>query len=465
MPEWEQKLVKDYAPKIAGGEHVIPTQLRQIVGMKNAFEKVTAVVDSKSNELEVVHTSKHAGTLASLARDKNSRQDITDSNARQAQAWVGDKKLHCNTFNSGPIGAGNDPEIVKSTQQAMENVRGKETNTAFNAFRYLGINNDLSGAKKSLESVVGALPSKTEDKDREFDKIKSHIKPRGFFSKLFGINTAKGDFNQELKRLKDSGKIDDQTAEILRAAKDLNRSVQNADRIIRLGDAENSSLATSTKLNQLNYKINEIQDNCKNGKTEKPKNFNIDKYKEEILNMCASGKDRTGLAEHDQSAQAISNKLGIPVKDIDAQLLKSGHTAQQAGGIYAGGATIGCFGTKSENKAGLPESRKEGLSGIIEASASTNKIKGESKVKEKDVQKTASPHAHTQNAEVKVEQTPQAHNPEVKVELAPKQPSKTHKIAEHRWAKEVIEPSDSTPKRPDSTPPAARPKSQGPQVG
>ena len=43
MPKWEQALCKQYAGKIAAGEHVIPTQLRQIAGMKNAFEKITAI--------------------------------------------------------------------------------------------------------------------------------------------------------------------------------------------------------------------------------------------------------------------------------------------------------------------------------------------------------------------------------------------------------------------------------------
>jgi hypothetical protein len=103
--------------------------------------------------------------------------------------------------------------------------------------------------------------------------------------------------------------------------------------------------------------------------------------KEEVLNMCASGKDRTGLAEHDQTAQALAAELGIPVKDIDRKLLLSGHTAQQAGGMSSGGGTLGCYGTKKENEAGLPESRRKELEGIIEVSASTNKIKKPGKIK------------------------------------------------------------------------------------
>ncbi|WP_218460261.1 hypothetical protein [Rickettsia sp. TH2014] len=90
--------------------------------------------------------------------------------------------------------------------------------------------------------------------------------------------------------------------------------------------------------------------------------------------MCASDKDREGLNEHNKISQALSKYTGVKITDIDIQLLKNGHIAQQEGSIYTGGATIGCYGTKSENKAGIPKSRKETLAGIMEVTAKTNKI-------------------------------------------------------------------------------------------
>lgn len=360
MPSWEQALCKQYAPIILEGKHVIPTQLRQIAGMKNAFEKTTAILEN--NKLEVLHSSKHAGTLASFSKHKESIQEITDNNAKQAQEWVGqDVKLHCNTFNSGPLGAGKDPKIVKRTKKAMKNIGGKETNTAFNGFRYLGLANDLRGVKDTLKES-----KQTFSDDKEFKKIKSHIQPRGFFGRLFRT----GNTEKEIERLQKAGKLNDKSAGILRNAIDLRRSVEKADSILRFGDGENSSLATSTKLNNLAKELNALD-----APSPPPIGMTRVPTKEEILNMCASGKDRTGLAEHDQSAQAISNKTGVSVKDIDGQLLASGHTAQQAGGINSGGATIGCFGTKSENKAGLPKSRKKDLIAIVEVSAQSNKVK------------------------------------------------------------------------------------------
>ncbi|MFK7967667.1 MAG: hypothetical protein AB8B68_00645 [Rickettsiaceae bacterium] len=364
MPKWEQALCKKYAGKITAGEHVISTQLRQIAGMKNSFEKITAI--SKEGELDILHTSKHSGTLASFARNKNARQDITNGNAKQAQEWIGsDKTLHCNTFNSGPLGWGNDPEIVRSTKKAMKQVGGKETNSAFNVFRYSGLANDLKGTKDTLKKLADSLPE-----DKEFKKIKSHLQPKGFFGRLFRTGNAE----KEIHDLLTNKKINSATVEILKNAIDLRRSVEKADSILRFGDAENSSLETSTKLNKLTTTLSALESTPK-GMTKLP-------TREEILNMCASGKDRTGLAEHDQSARAIASKIGAHVKDIDGQLLASGHTSQQAGGINSGGATVGCYGTKSDNRAGIPVSRKKDLEAIIEVSASSNNIKGTSKLKE-----------------------------------------------------------------------------------
>lgn len=378
MPPWEKALTKKYAKTIAEGQHVIPTQLRQMAGMKNAFEKTTQVMNG-AGKLETVHTSKHAGTLCSLAHDKKGRQDITDNNARQAQAWLGDDKtLHCNVLNSKP-GAGHDPEIVKRTDKAMQNVGGKRTNTPFNAFRYIGGATNVAGVKDTLKQIHDALPD-----DPEFKRLKTHLKPRGFLKRTFGIGIPKGSFAQELAALRRQELVSPEVAKTLESANSLRKSAEKVMVPIRLGDGDNGSLTVSTKLNLLTNKINRLDQNSKG--------LNVKTIKvEEILDMCASGKDRTGLAQHDQSAHAIANKLEMNVKDIDAQLLAGGHTAGQAGGIRAGGATIGCYGTKKENKAGLPKSRYNGIIGIVEVTANSNKIKGKNIKIKKSKAKTATP--------------------------------------------------------------------------
>lgn len=376
MPTWERGLVNKYAEKIKEGDHVISTQLRQIVGMKNAFEKITAIVnDNKS--FEIIHTSKHAGTLASLSRDNDSRQEITNLNSRQAQEWMGkDHVLHANTLNSGVANFAiphPDAKLVTLTKRAMDNVGGHHTNTAFNKFRRIAGFNNFSGTKKQLNDLANNLP-----KEGNFSSIVTHLKPRSKFERLFGINKPKGD----LQGLLDIANLPFETVKILQNAADLKKDIEKADvAFFRGADKENISSVISRKLNNLSYKVLDSKDLVLS---------RVPKH--EVLTMCASGKDRTGLAEHDQTSMAIATKLSIDIIDVDKQLLKAGHTAGQAGGVYAGGATIGCYGTLKVTAQGFPASRKDALKSMIEVTGANNKIKklkNSQIINEKEEQKKA----------------------------------------------------------------------------
>ena len=102
MPKWEQELCKKYASKIAAGEHVIPTQLRQIAGMKNAFEKLLLYLQEE--RLEILHTSNMQVLFSFSCKRQKCKARYYRWKCRASQEWIGGKKLHCNTFNSGPLG-------------------------------------------------------------------------------------------------------------------------------------------------------------------------------------------------------------------------------------------------------------------------------------------------------------------------------------------------------------------------
>ena len=157
----------------------------------------------------------------------------------------------------------------------------------------------------------------------------------------------------------------------------LAKMVNKADQAFRFTlDVNNINADIATAQNNLMNKI-------ANAKTHSPNSVGLNLSKisaEESLIMCASGKDRTGFAQHDFTARGVKSyieeKSGqeISLSELDNRILKSGHTASQAGNPYAGGATIGCHGTKIDNLQSLPMSRFRGLQGIIEASSSGNNL-------------------------------------------------------------------------------------------
>ena len=393
MKPHQQKLVEKYAPVIMAQKHVIPTQLRAFIpGMRNAAQEITAISSSKDS-FEVVHESYRSGTLAALVADKDSRQEMTNQNARQAQEWVGEGVvLHCNTLNSGPgVGRGTsaDREIVKRTMQAAKEVEGvKETNTAFNAFRLMGSASNVSDTKKSLVDLANSLQIKspTREEQKALKTIQINL-TSGRVGRLFS-----GSVSKALEVLSD--KMTPDVIDVLRTAIDLRKIISKADVFIRLGDAQNSSLEVSSGINLVTYKINKILDN--------PNSSGIDRdiQREVMLTKCASGKDRTGLAMHDQSAKAVSSALGIPIGNVDKALLVSGHTTSVPGSPVFGGGSIGNYGTKHENKAGLPKNRPE-LIIIVEKSADSNKIKPPSRFALLKA-KMASLFSHSESAKVSV---------------------------------------------------------------
>jgi hypothetical protein len=330
--------------------------------MKNAFEKITGIADPNRENFEILHNSKHAGTLASISHDDDSKQKITDLNAKQAQEWIGkDHILHANTLNSGNElvkRLDKDAAIVVSTKNAMNHVGGFHTNTAFNKFRKIAAFSNLAGVKERLNDLANSLPE-----DKICKSIKTHLKPVGKFNKLF--NEPKGNLKKLLNEAQKIYNLSPETIETLKIAADLKKDVDKSNVIFSRGeDKDNISADISKKLNYLNNRILNSKDPIL---SKAPKH--------ETLTMCASGKDRTGLAEHDQSSGVIANKLNMKIEDIDKQLLRSGHTAGQAGGIHAGGATIGCYGTLPVTSQGFPEYRKGVLQPIMESTAPNNKIK------------------------------------------------------------------------------------------
>lgn len=361
LPLWEQLLCKKYIPTIIRGKHVISSQLRQIVGMRNAFEKITGIInytDRMSVELKILHKSKHAGCLASFSRHENSRQYIANLNAEQAQEWIGPQTtLHCNTFNSGPeVGKESDKMIVTQTIKAMAHIKGRITNTAYDSFRTASGANLYDGANYLIDTFSKAL-----NHDRRLDIIINYL---GNKSKDSFIPN-NDNLIKYLKSLYDSNIIGGKTYTILNILLDMKWKIA----ISKKGSPGHLNLDISMSLNILLNTINSISlPSDLRGMS--PKKL----PKEEILNMCALGQDRTGFSEHIQSVKALENIMVGKLLNIDEELLAAGHTSLLSGATYSGGGSIGCYGIKEDSVVYFPKKRSKALSAILEHSASGNKL-------------------------------------------------------------------------------------------
>lgn len=124
--------------------------------MKNAFEKIGAITDKDGKNFETLLTSKHAGTLASISDDIDSRQKITDLNARQAQEWTEDGvTLHANLTDK-------EKEILKKAIKLRKNIEQAdvpfrvsfETKLPFISFDKENINLNISDVLSNLTEKI-----------------------------------------------------------------------------------------------------------------------------------------------------------------------------------------------------------------------------------------------------------------------------------------------------------------------
>ena len=86
MPPYKQDLLREVAADVATGNKVIPTQLlSDVPGIKNAYQKVTAVKGPEQTESTVISQTLHCGTPATKIKitDKTEKQGIVDEQVKQ----------------------------------------------------------------------------------------------------------------------------------------------------------------------------------------------------------------------------------------------------------------------------------------------------------------------------------------------------------------------------------------------
>lgn len=95
----EQDLITKYFDKITDNKHILPTSLRNLPGLRNAYVEVRGI--SENGKLENSHLECRSGTLAQfLYSDANEAKRITTSNFKRAVELSGDKNLNIECLNT-----------------------------------------------------------------------------------------------------------------------------------------------------------------------------------------------------------------------------------------------------------------------------------------------------------------------------------------------------------------------------
>jgi hypothetical protein len=396
MPRHKQNLLRDASADIASGTKVIPTQLLgDVVGVRNAYQKVTAIKGPGADKSEILSQTLHCGAPATKIKlvGKAEKQEIVNENIRQLQSFAPPgERINLNILNSKTPGdTRKENFIFKQIAKSSKDLeKPKETNvktsikagvgaikkkdvgidisaSPINKWRALGGGRDVSQFKYNLK-VIGFSIETNPDLKNVSKQLKSGTSTLTKFAErlTFGVyKSTKTKAKNELENLKIKNP---KLASDLLVAIDAKSLVDSP-----------TILANSQNVNlELASKMNIVRNSVKNGALNNVVTENIANSYPNDVDFCKSGKDRTGYKQMNDSRTAVANRLGIdPQSGLGKKNLLSqvagGHTQEMAG---IQGGTTGCHSIKTNPEFGLNKQDKI-VDGILNKKSShfNSKIK------------------------------------------------------------------------------------------
>lgn len=386
LPEWQQKLIKPRIQHILEENRVIPTQLRFLPGLRNAYQKVTQIDPEKaaSPTLSVFHS----GTILTYLKDDGLETTLTNENAQQLQqnatsvieineerssAAEDTSSVHFITLNAKSKGAAHDKNIVKKTRVAIEAL-GKpniHTNACVNGVRKIS-KESYPGIEQQLAAVIDFLNSQNINENLKqllipyltsgkTNKLVKQMTQTGYRQSVV-YDSKKDVFSgliKELNNRQNEFRENQNLFNLIHVAIATKHAIINHNQPLQL-DSNNHNL----QLVAYSHLINQY---LRNFGVSQPIN----------ASACQSGKDRNGLVLLASSVYYVWQQLGADVTtsisdfkgDVLKQFARSGHTQ-----FMANMTGYGCFGIKNDPTGAIPEGWKYIENLLILKTASFNKL-------------------------------------------------------------------------------------------
>lgn len=344
MDPYKQDLLRPAAWGIASGKKVIPAQLlSDIVGVRNAYQKVTAI--SSPNELQdpkILAETAHCGAPATKIKNisKEDRQAIVDENIRQLKSFAppGVQTNLINLTSITPLNVRNENSISDQLQKSkVENV--KKSALPINRWRLLG------GGRNTIQFEENLRHIGKEIKIDGLESVSSYLqngKSRvGNFIETITFGAYKTHQTRAMEALND---LINPPGEYLQLAKDLRAAVIARSLI----DSSNIFARSNVNLD-LTKEMEQVKDSVKTGALNKLLGSEFaEKYPSTVI-FCKSGKDRTGYMLFNSTRELINLHLGLNSEDKQSKnnfnsLVAGNHTQEMAG---VQGGTTGCHGIKT----------------------------------------------------------------------------------------------------------------------
>ncbi len=369
MDKYKQDLLRPVALDISLGNKVIPTQLlSDVVGVRNAYQKVTAISSATSPEPKVLSQTLHSGTPTTKVKtvSKEARQEITDENLRQLKSFLPpDGRINLNILTSKtPFNARGENFVADQLKKGKKGVDGVSVSASpINRWRLIGGGGrDTKQFEQNLASVGKGLEGQEGLKN-----VSKYLKKGGSRFGNFVEAITFGAYKTTQTKAQQELKILNKTNPDLALSLVVSTSARSlVDSSTILANSENVNLELTAKMAIVKNSVK-----APDGALHAVVGEKIAKEYPHDVNFCKSGKDRTGYAQANETREVVSAYLDVDPKSERGKKnflsqLAGGHTQEMAG---VQGGTIGCHSIKTNPEFGLNKSDKF-ASGIIDQHSS-----------------------------------------------------------------------------------------------
>ncbi len=362
MREPMKSLVKTYAKKFIDGRHIIPTQLSNIIGIRNTYAKLTMVKkkDEKDGgaELETILDSMHCGSPVFLGPGGSKKAEkytaMTMRQYRELLTPDGDMSQvgFCTLNSSG--GESADRKIVKYIQKISKQIGAAFHVLPINIFRYFS-RSHYGAIQDGLKDISNLMEKLGHNKIAEFLK-------EGDPRKLKYLYLLKGNDRQLAAEIELKNIEDPKLRRIIIQALEVKSLLEHG------GPQKNLEIAA---------RLTNIEYSARKGvlfTLGKKYNINLKNIINSVT-FCKSGKDRTGLKEVYASTKAVCDALDVAkdkVTEIFYKIARSGHAQTLAG---RQGGTFGCHGLKGSTRSAMPKRFRHFSNKLFLRTADFNRLK------------------------------------------------------------------------------------------
>jgi hypothetical protein len=336
MPEPKKSLLRVYATKFASGNYVFPTQLADIIGVRNFYSKTVTISEPEGGFRRILSTMHSA---APIFYGKGTREAHTLQNLRLIAQFVSPSgatdKVVLASLNSSH-GEAADQSIVSGLRNLAKKRNAKTSLLPVNFFRSIS-NSDYSQYNALINDIGLVAKALGLEDTGNFLRFGEQ--------KTLGVFKHKEASEDALHEL---AKITDPRLQKLKLI--LENTIQTKYLMEWGGDKRNFEIAARMKLIEYDAQHGEI------AKAARKHNIVLS-HLASSLTFCKSGKDRTGTIEEYTATLAICNALGISleqkekVAEVFDIVAKAGQTQELAG---RQGGTPGSHGLKGSTKDYIP---------------------------------------------------------------------------------------------------------------